>query len=81
MQNLCNIRIKLEEDLRMELGRLPATLADLYTRILEQKRDLPLPSYLVFQSCLKWLLCQKLSLPAEEFLRAITFGEPTYISN
>lgn len=64
----------LEEDLRVELGRLPASLTDTYTTIHEQKSLLPPSSQLIFQKSLKWLLCMKSSLSVAGFLTAITLN-------
>lgn len=64
----------LEEDLRVELGRLPASLTDTYTTIHEQKSLLAPSSQLIFQKSLKWLLCMKSSLSVAGFLTAITLN-------
>ncbi len=72
IENICSSQIILEEDLRLELSKLPASLTDLYTKIHKQKGFLPPYSQIIFQKSLKWLLCTKAPLSIEEFLVAVT---------
>ena len=74
LQNLCSLRLNVEEDLLKELGRLPEDLADTYAQIFEYVRKLGPQSHVIAERSLKWLLCQARDLSEAEFLAAISIG-------
>ncbi len=73
IQNLCDFqRIKIEEDLKDELGKLPTALAELYSIIYGRISSSAKPSYAVAMRALGWLLYAQRSLHASEFLQAVS---------
>ena len=74
LQNLCSLRLNVEEDLLEELGRLPQDLANTYAQIFEHVRRLGPQSRVIAESSLKWLLCQARELSEAEFLAAVSMG-------
>lgn len=74
LQNLCSLRLNVEEDLLEELGRLTEDLADTYAQIFEHVRRLGPQSRGIAESSLKWLLCQARELSEAEFLAAVSMG-------
>jgi ankyrin repeat protein len=68
-------RIKIEEDVRLELGRLPTTLSELYSVILNQVKNSGPGSYKVAMTAFRWLLFAHHTLPKDEFLKAVSVGE------
>ena len=74
LQNLCSLRLNVEEDVLEELGRLPQDLADTYAQIFEHVRRLGSQSRGIAESSLKWLLCQARELSEAEFLAAVSMG-------
>ena len=74
LQNLCSLRLNVEEDLLEELGRLPQDLANTYAQIFEHVRMLGPQSRVIAESSLKWLLCQARELSEAEFLAAVSMG-------
>ena len=74
LQNLCSLRLNVEEDLLEELGRLPQDLANTYAQIFEHVRRLGPQSRGIAESSLKWLLCQARELSEAEFLAAVSMG-------
>ena len=74
LQNLCSLRLNVEEELLEELGRLPQDLADTYAQIFEHVRSLGSQSRGIAERSLKWLLCQARELSEEEFVAAISIG-------
>ena len=74
LQNLCSLRLNVEEDLLEELGRLPQDLANTYAQIFEHVRRLGPQSRVIAESSLKWLLCQARELSEAEFLAAVHMG-------
>ncbi|KAK2805382.1 hypothetical protein FQN51_000208 [Onygenales sp. PD_10] len=76
LQNLCNpYRMKVESDVRMELGRLPKTLSDLYTTILNQIQESGPRSRRIGIRALKWVLGAAVPLSREDFIAAISAYE------
>ena len=74
LQNLCSLRLNVEEDLVNELGKLPEGLADTYTQIFEHVKRLAHQSRVIAERSLKWLLCQARELSEAEFLAAVSIG-------
>ena len=74
LQNLCSLRLNVEEDLFKELGRLPGDLADTYAQIFEHVGRLAPQSRVIADRSLKWLLCQATELSEAEFLAAVSIG-------
>ncbi|KAI9888993.1 MAG: hypothetical protein M1814_006051 [Vezdaea aestivalis] len=73
LQNLCNPRrMKMEKDVRRELGRLPEKLADIYAEVYDQISEAGPNSQLVASRALKWLICGQRRLSSNEFLAAIS---------
>ena len=60
IENLCdNRRIKVEGDLVDELARLPRSLADMYSLLLENIAQIEQRGRTIAETVLKWLLCTK----------------------
>ena len=58
IENLCdNRRIKVEGDLVDELARLPRSLADMYSLLLENIGQIEQRGRTIAETVLKWLLC------------------------
>ena len=74
LQNLCSLRLHVEEDLLAELGRLPEDLADTYAQIFEHVGRLAPQSRVIAERSLKWLLCQATELSEAGFLAAVSLG-------
>ena len=74
VQNLCSLRLNVEEDLVNELGKLPEDLADTYTQIFEHVGRLAPQSCVIAERSLKWLLCQAKEFSEAEFLAAVSIG-------
>ena len=74
LQNLCSLRLNVEEDLVNELGKLPEDLADIYAQIFEHVERLAPQSRVIAERSLKWLLCQATELSEAEFLAAVSIG-------
>ena len=73
LQNLCDSRrIKVEEDLLEELGRLPKTLLDLYDRIYEEVLRSAKHSRSIGIRVLKWLRVAQRTLTIPEILGAVS---------
>ncbi|KAH0536560.1 hypothetical protein FGG08_006568 [Glutinoglossum americanum] len=73
LQGLCNSRrIKIEADVREELGNLPKELADIYAKIYEQIEESGYWSRIFAKRALKWLLCAQRPLSLDEFLAALS---------
>jgi ankyrin repeat protein len=67
IDNLCDTqRIKIEEDVRQEVGRLPKTLADSYDVLYQRITGLAPSSQQVAENVLRWLLCAETLLDAEK---------------
>jgi ankyrin repeat protein len=79
IQNLCDSqRMKIEDDIDHELGRLPQTLADLYAVIYKQISQTGFNGRLIAERALKWLLCAQESLSTEKFIAAVSVGSGKY---
>ena len=74
LQNLCSLRLNVEEDLVNELGKLPEDLADTYTQIFEHVGRLAHQSRVIAERSLKWLLYQAREFSEREFLAAVSIG-------
>ena len=74
LQNLCSLRLNVEEDLFKELARLPEELVDTYDQIFEHVGRLAPQSRVIAERSLKWLLCQATELSEAEFLAAVSIG-------
>ncbi|KAH0536664.1 hypothetical protein FGG08_006490 [Glutinoglossum americanum] len=72
LQNLCSNRIKLERDLREELGSLPQGLMSIYSEIFKEISNLGPSSRTIAERSLKWILCSQRRLSVSEFLAAIS---------
>lgn len=60
IENLCDSRrIKVEGDLVDELARLPRSLADMYSLLLENISQIEQRGRAIAKTVLKWLLCTK----------------------
>ena len=60
IENLCDSRrIKVEGDLVDELARLPRSLADMYSLLLENIGQIEQRGRTIAETVLKWLLCTK----------------------
>ena len=81
LQNLCSLRLNVEEDLVNELGKLPEDLADTYTKIFEHVGRLAHQSRIIAERSLRWLLCQARELSEAEFLAAVSIGTEREFSN
>ncbi|KAH0557050.1 hypothetical protein GP486_005162, partial [Trichoglossum hirsutum] len=85
IQNLSDPRrMKVEGDVRKELGRLPKELKDIYDIIHEQIEDSGVDSCLIAKKALKWLLCAQKPLSTTEFIAAVyvdTDGEYASITH
>lgn len=58
IENLCDSRrIKIEDDLVDELARLPQSLADMYSRILQNIGLIEKHGRAIAETMFKWLLC------------------------
>ncbi|MCJ1360834.1 MAG: hypothetical protein MMC33_010843, partial [Icmadophila ericetorum] len=72
IQNLCDAqRIKHEEELIQELGRLPKTLRELYDIIFKRIQASGEKSQVIAERALKWLLCAQRPLKSLEFIAAV----------
>lgn len=73
IDNLCDPeRMKHEEDISAELGRLPRTLKDSYTVIHERIRTSGARSKDIANLTISWLLCAKETLVSSDFVTAIS---------
>ena len=73
LQNLCDPRrIKVEEDLLEELGRLPETLSDLYDRTYEEVLRSAKHSRSIGIKVLKWLRVAQRTLRISEIIGAVS---------
>lgn len=67
IENLCNAqRIKIEEDVRQEVGLLPSTLAESYNILYQRITMLAPRSRQVADIVFKWLLCAQTLLDVEK---------------
>ncbi|KAI5804246.1 hypothetical protein DFH27DRAFT_524663 [Peziza echinospora] len=75
IQNLCNHRrMKVEADVKEELGRLPQGLKDSYDLIYEQIMISGKRSRLIARRVLAWLLCAQRPLKSLEMISAVSQG-------
>lgn len=73
MQNLCDPRrMKIENDVFMELGRLPKSLADLYAVIIKQIHDSGPSSKDIGDKAIKWVLIARRPLRTDELIAAVS---------
>ncbi|KAJ5370546.1 uncharacterized protein N7496_006638 [Penicillium cataractarum] len=76
LQNLCDShRIKCEEDLLQELGRLPRSLADTYDMIYNQIVQSGARSKTIGERVLKWLLATQRPLKINELQAAVSVDD------
>lgn len=82
LQNICDSqRMKHEEDIRAELGKLPKTLNESYQVIYERIMNAGETSQKIADSALKWLLCAKRRLSPSELIVAVAINrDGEYIS-
>ena len=72
LENLCDFeRIKHEEDIHHELGRLPTTLKESYNVIFTRVKKSGSQSWLIANSALKWLLSAQRPLHTADFITAV----------
>jgi ankyrin repeat protein len=79
IDNLCNSqRIKIEQDARQEVGRLPKTLMKSYDVLYERIQELALGSREIASVVLKWLLYAQTLLNTERLIAivAVASGLP-----
>ncbi|KAK4084375.1 uncharacterized protein Triagg1_855 [Trichoderma aggressivum f. europaeum] len=83
IDNLCDSgRIKIESDVREEVGQLPQTLRESYDRSYRHILDLSRPSRVLAERVFKWLLCAQKLMTTEELVAAIIFAsEHHFISS
>src|SRR5438552_2707170 len=73
IQSLCDSqRMKHEEDISQELGKLPRTLEDLYATIHMQISCSGSRSRLIAEKTMKWLLCMQRPLRTQELIAAVS---------
>ena len=73
LQNLCDPRrMRIEADVRQELGHLPKTLFDIYTVIYDQILHSGWHSRLIAERVLKWLCIGIRPLRPEELIAAVS---------
>src|SRR5947209_19882078 len=64
--------MKHEDDVNIELGRLPKTLRESYGVIYQQIQDAALTSRQIAERVMKWLLCSQRPLKSREFIAAVS---------
>lgn len=75
LENLCDSdRIYCEEDIRAELGRLPATLKEIYDVIHAKIKNAAITTRIVAERTIKWLLGGYRNLKTAEFVAAVSIG-------
>jgi hypothetical protein len=73
IQNLCDsTRMKLQEDIEKELGKLPKTLKESYNAIYERISGSGPVSWPVARRAMDWLLCARRPLHTSEFVAAVS---------
>lgn len=73
IQNLCDSqRMKLESDIRAELGRLPKSLRESYDVVYQRIKDAGIASQQVAERAVKWLLCSFRPLKVQEMIAAVS---------
>lgn len=73
VENLCDFeRIKHEDDIEQELGRLPKTLEGSYDVIFKRIQDSAPKSRSVADSVIRWLLCARCPLKSWAFITAVS---------
>ena len=73
IQNLCDSqRMKLESDIRAELGRLPKSLRESYDIVFQRIKDAGTASQQVAERAVKWLLCSHRPLKVQEIVAAVS---------
>ncbi|RFU26523.1 hypothetical protein B7463_g9825, partial [Scytalidium lignicola] len=76
LQNLCNpYRMKLESDIRAEIGRLPKTLFELYTAIYDQIEHSGENSRRIGRKALTWVFAANSFISTKELICLITVDE------
>ncbi|KAL6794836.1 hypothetical protein GGI42DRAFT_363259 [Trichoderma sp. SZMC 28013] len=75
IDNLCDSRrIKIESDVREEVGQLPQTLRESYDRSYRHILDLSRPSRVLAERVFKWLLCAQKLMTTQELVAAVIFA-------
>ncbi|MCJ1269051.1 hypothetical protein MMC22_008939 [Lobaria immixta] len=73
IENLCDFeRIKHEDDIKQELGRLPMTLKGSYDVIFKRIQDSGPRSRSVADSVMRWLLSAQCPLKSSDFITAVS---------
>ncbi|CZR67760.1 uncharacterized protein PAC_17659 [Phialocephala subalpina] len=76
IDNLCDPeRMKHEEDIFEELGRLPKTLQDSYAIIHERIKTSVAPSRNLAYRAICWLLCARETLKSADFIAAVSVDQ------
>jgi len=73
LQNLCNPRMKFENDVLQELGRLPKELGDIWSKIYKEVNAAGETARIIANTALQWLLCAQGRLSARDFITAVSF--------
>ncbi|RFU27471.1 hypothetical protein B7463_g8880, partial [Scytalidium lignicola] len=80
IQNLCNPqRMKFENDVVQELGRLPDKLVDIYSKIYAEIYSAGITSRQIADTALRWLLSAQGHLSATDFIKAVTLDNAEQI--
>lgn len=80
IDNLCdNMCIKIESDIRQELGSLPQTLRESYKRTHQRVLDLARPSRVIAERVFEWLLCAQKLMDIEDLAPAVTFASERHV--
>ncbi len=80
IDNLCDgRRLKIESDVRQEVGELPRTLHEAYHRSYNRILSLARPSRVIAERVFKWLLCAQKLFNAEELAAAVIFPSESHI--
>jgi ankyrin repeat protein len=72
LQNLCDKRMKIETDVRKELGHLPPGIKQLYENIFLQLEGSAEGSRSSAEAVLKWLLCARRPLSMKALIEAVS---------
>lgn len=73
LQNLCNPRMKFENEVLRELKRLPKELKYIWSTIYKEVNSADDTAHRIANTALQWLLCAQGCLSAKDFVTAVSF--------
>ena len=80
IDNLCDQRrVKIESDLLDELGNLPPTLRESYSRSCQRVWGFARPSRMIADRVFKWLLCAQKLMSIEDLAAAVTLESESHV--